>query len=440
MDEFPPPLAPLSLQEDALKRIGRYRLEGVIGEGAYGKVYRGIDPYIDREVAVKVGALQELPALGTPMEPFLARLFSEAAAAGRLNHPNIIGVYDAGIEIDHFFIAMEYVDGVTFDDFCTVGGRLPVADTVDLVRRVCFGLDFAHQSGVVHRDIKPANLFRSRRGEVKIGDFGIAWRHDRDAYRGDVQGTPPYMAPELLYEKPPSRATDIYALGVVAYELLTSRRPFAGTSFDEVRESQLDASPVPLHVQCPDLPEQLSECVHRAFHQNPEQRYKEVMVFARDLGAILKGEGLSVSPKQREKVKLIGSLLFFEEFTGEELLQVLMIGNWMAFDSGETLIGQNEEGRNFFVIICGTVGIEIEGVRVAELERGKCFGELSFLLGAKRSASAAVTSEAEVLKLSAARIDTLSPLLQAKLYKTLARNVASHLVETNKRLVRKSKE
>jgi eukaryotic-like serine/threonine-protein kinase len=213
--------------------VGRYRLDTVIGRGAMGVVYKGFDPLIDRVVAIKV-VLADLLG-GEDKANFLAFFRREAQAAGRCMHPNIVATYDFSDDPDQPFIAMEYVEGETLHRLLRRCGRLPAAEASHLALQVLDALGYAHELGIVHRDIKPANVILQHGTRVKITDFGVARLDKATATQVDATiGTPAYMAPEQLNGGAIDRRTDLFATGILLYEMVTSTKPFSGRDAAEV--------------------------------------------------------------------------------------------------------------------------------------------------------------------------------------------------------------
>jgi len=268
----------------AKPRLGRYILEREVGHGAMGTVYQGRDPTINRVVAVKTIALsaefdsEELTAARE-------RFFREAESAGRLNHPDIVTVYDAGEEHDVAYIAMEFLTGTHLNQHTRSEGLLPAAEVTALCARVADALAYAHQQGVVHRDIKPANvMYNSSTGEIKITDFGIARITDASRTKtGVVLGTPSYMAPEQLSGKNVTGRSDIYSLGVTLYQLLTGALPFRADSMAALMYKIASGVYEPLVAYRPDLPECLGKTLDRALATDPDRRYGTGSEMARDL-------------------------------------------------------------------------------------------------------------------------------------------------------------
>jgi len=254
-----------------------------LGQGASAVVYLGEDPFNDRKVAVKVA--KQDSEMGEEEAKRFERLFlNEASLAGKLNHPNIVAVYDAVVEGDQRYIVMEYVPGGSLKKFCSETTLLPVRQAVLVIFKMCRALDYAFQNGVIHRDIKPANILLSERDEIKISDFGTAKISTATHTQIDgFLGSPAYMSPEQINEEGPSVQTDIYSLGVVMYELLTGRLPFRAENAVSMINKILNENPVPIQQLRPDLPEKLVEIVGKAMHKDPKVRYASWFEMASEL-------------------------------------------------------------------------------------------------------------------------------------------------------------
>ncbi|MCB1888351.1 MAG: serine/threonine protein kinase [Rhodocyclaceae bacterium] len=267
-------------------RIGRYVVTGMLGKGAMGTVYRAEDPLIGRKVALKVLSLD---LSEKERIQFREQFFSEGRAAGRLNHPNIVTIYDIGESDGVPYIAMEFLQGLTLRETLDTGTVMPVRRVVDIGLAVCRGLDFAHSQGVIHRDIKPANIMLSRSGMVKIMDFGIAQTRfslgaDRTLPSGHVLGSPKYMAPEQIQGGTVDARSDLFALGVTLYELLVGRSPFEGRRLLEVVDKVLHSEPPTARELNPDVPRELDLLLLRAMHKDPAQRFAS----AREMAPVLR--------------------------------------------------------------------------------------------------------------------------------------------------------
>jgi len=254
---------------------GRYRLERRLGTGGMATVQLALDTRLERRVAVKL--LADHLAQDAS---FVSRFRREALAAARLVHPNIVQVFDFGEEKGggRQFIVMEFVDGQSCAEILGDEGRLAPRDAVAVLTQACRGLDYAHRHGVVHRDVKPGNLLRAREGaQVKLADFGIAKAAEQSdiTKAGSVLGTAAYLSPEQARGEPAGPLSDLYALGVVAYQLMSGRLPYEAPSLTELARRQDAGAPEPLHAVDREVPRALSAVVERTLAREPEGRFAD---------------------------------------------------------------------------------------------------------------------------------------------------------------------
>jgi serine/threonine-protein kinase len=255
-------------QEIVLK--DRYRILGELGRGGMATVYKVQDLALGRIVAIKV-----LHPQYAHDPDFLARFQAEARAAANLVHPNVVDVFDVGQDGDQHFIVMEYVQGRDLKSLIRTQAPLPIPRAVDLAIQVCAAVGYAHRSGLIHRDLKPQNVLVTPEDRVKVTDFGIARAVAEAAPTepGTVWGTAQYLAPEQALGKPASPASDVYALGVVLYEMLAGRLPFEGDTRQAIAMQHIQADPPPLRRLNPQVPTQLEAIVSRAMVKEPAHRY-----------------------------------------------------------------------------------------------------------------------------------------------------------------------
>ncbi len=263
------------------KKIGRYEVVSVMGQGAMGTVYKASDPVIERTVAIKTINLE---LSREERAEFEERFYREAKSAGRLNHPNIVTIYDVGETENAAYIAMEYIEGESLRDVLDSGVVLPLKRICQIAVQVANALDYAHANGVVHRDIKPANIMISRNRDAKIMDFGIALIPTGSRTQaGTVLGSPKYMAPEQLAGKPTDGRADIFSLGAVLYEMLTGATPFNGDNLSAIMYKIMNEEPAPPSRLNARVPEVFDRIVARALAKRPEDRYANAKEFSRAL-------------------------------------------------------------------------------------------------------------------------------------------------------------
>jgi serine/threonine-protein kinase len=264
----------------ATNRLGRYEILGELGRGAMGVVYRARDPIIDRVVALKT---INLALTGAALASFEARFFQEARSAGRLNHPNIVTIYDAGKADGVAYIAMEFLEGTSLREVLDEQ-PLSIPRILETVAQVARGLAYAHENGVVHRDIKPANIIVLRNRRPKITDFGIARLGEADGVGSERAGSPKYMSPEQIRgDVTLDGRSDVFSLGTVLYEMLTGKPPFAGETVTEIMQSVLEHTPPVPSVVDAHVPPELDGVVMRMLAKRPDDRYPSARSLFREL-------------------------------------------------------------------------------------------------------------------------------------------------------------
>jgi eukaryotic-like serine/threonine-protein kinase len=268
-----------------VETLGRYKILSVIGQGAMGVVYKAVDPVIDRVVAIKTINLN----LNTDeIAEYEARFQQEIKAAGRLNHPNIVTIFDVGKNESCAYMAMELLDGKELKDILAQGGRPKVSETVDWIGQIASGLAAAHENEIIHRDVKPSNIMIVKGGFAKITDFGIA-RMTASSVKtmtGLILGSPRYMSPEQVIGKTLDHRTDIFSLGVVLYEALTGQPPFDGDNVNAIMYSTVNHVPTPPTELNTDVPSMLDLIVAKALAKSVDERYQAMREMVQDLNEV----------------------------------------------------------------------------------------------------------------------------------------------------------
>ncbi|MCD6250623.1 MAG: protein kinase [candidate division Zixibacteria bacterium] len=272
---------PIDLSE--LKNLGRYQVSGILGKGAMGTVYRGIDPAINRPVALKTIRL-DFVTDPEEMAELKERLHREAQAAGKLSHPNIVTIYDVGSEGSLQYIAMEFLEGQTLEDMIKKKTRFNYRIIAQMISQVCAALEYAHERGIVHRDIKPANIMVLGDYRIKVMDFGIA-RVDSNSMTktGIAMGTPNYISPEQLKGAEIDRRADIFSLGVMMYEMLLGKRPFKGENITSLMYAVLNSDPEKPSSVRPQVPLLFDHIIGKALKKDPAERYQKASEVTADL-------------------------------------------------------------------------------------------------------------------------------------------------------------
>ena len=298
-----------------LKQLGRYKINGVLGKGAMGLVYDGSDPQLNRRVAIKTiltSTLDEATA-----KHYAMRFRREVRAVARLNHPNIVQVYDFGNEGDLAYIVMEYIQGKELKDYFDEKHAFDLGTIFKLMIQLLGALDFAHEAGVIHRDVKPANLMIDAAGNVKLADFGVARMTEAEGGEaeatraGAMVGTPSYMSPEQIQGQKIDGRSDVFSAGVLFYQFLTGRKPFEGTGFALARKIVQEDPPPPSTVV--QIPPVIDGVVARALAKEADQRYPNARSFAAALKRIMEGKAPEDLPARANAGNSEADREFWEE-------------------------------------------------------------------------------------------------------------------------------
>jgi len=395
-----------------LDTVGRYEIVGKLGQGSVGVVYQGRDPYINRDVSIKI-ARPSRNVVGEKADRYRERFFLEAQSAGMLMHPNIIAVHDAGMYRDFCYITMEYVDGPTLEVYCKKDNLLPVSKAVEIMFIACKALDYAHKMGVIHRDIKPSNIMLTQSGSVKIADFSIAQIKSEQTISKGIIGSPSYMSPEQVKEEPVEERSDIFSSGAVLYELLTGQQAFPGDNYFSIMYKITHEDPVSIRVIRPEVPEILEKIVRKAMARDPSDRYQTCMDFAYDLRVAMRGmTGTTRSEKVEDVVDYVFNVPFFENFERDQVKEILNASNMIKVRKGKVVVAEGEIDDSFYIILSGRAAVQKENKKIATIGRGECFGEMSYLSGKARIATVLAATDCILLKISATLLDKASDSMQ----------------------------
>src|SRR5882672_1413515 len=289
------------------EKLGRYRIVSELGRGAMGAVYRAVDPLIEREVAIKT-LLPDLPS--EILEEVRERFLREARSAGRLNHPNIVTIFDVGEDAGVAYIAMELLEGRSLQEMLRKQPRLALVTAADIAAQVADALDHAQQYRIVHRDIKPANVMVAGSGRCKLTDFGIAYIPTSSMTQtGATLGSPKYMSPEQVAGIAVDGRADLFSLGVMIYEMLTGRNPFVreGDTTPVQVMHRISVEPAAaMRTHDPAIPEALERIVRRALAKKPQDRYARAADMAEELRrAAREASGVGTAYDKTMKVEAV---------------------------------------------------------------------------------------------------------------------------------------
>ncbi len=419
-------------------KIGKYEIVQQVGKGSMGTVYSAFDPFSNRAVAVKVAHPQFVDNTEEG-QLFRKLFFNEAHATAVLDHPNIMRVLDADVDGDLCYLVMELIENViTLEPFTKANQLLSIREVVGIIYKCAKALDYAHRQGVIHRDIKPSNLLLNEERDVKLADFSIAMINRADNKHTQFTGflgSPLYMSPEQILERPLTGSTDIFSLGSVMYQMLTGVHPFKGENLATISTHITQTEPVALGEFRRDLPDGLAYTLKRMLKKHSAQRYQTGLDLAADLAVIF--EDLDALPDEdalQEKFGRIKNLGFFKGFTDVDIWELIRACTWQNYPAGTMVIKEGESDHSFYIVLTGVVGIIKNEIQVDSLQEGDCFGEMGYLSKAKRTASVSAKTDVSLMKVNAATIDRAAESTQLRFHKVFVRTLMERLVETTNQL------
>jgi serine/threonine protein kinase len=420
-----------------METIGRYRVKGELGKGATATVYLCDDPENNREVAVKVIRFgQDCAAMSRRMR----KLFqNEGMVSQRLNHPNIVRVYDAVVEDDYAYMVMECIKGFSLEQHCRIDKLLPMHRVIGIIFKCCMALDSAYRQGIIHRDIKPANIMVAENDEPKIADFGLALNMNKDMDRDSTfimgVGSPAYMSPEQVKAYPLNQKTDLYSLGVVLFQLLTGRLPFRAANQATLVYRIVNTDAPAVTALNPNLPPGLDAILRRALEKDLYSRYRNGAEFAKDLSAvryqILEEDQTAQDNRHFEALR---KLDFFVEFENDEIWEVLRVAVWREVAPNVAIIREGENNRMFGIVLSGCVEVSIEGRTLCRLGPGEPVGEVAYLHPSSnlRHATVATLETTSFLEINASALALSSEEMLERMRNTLLARVIKRLREVNR--------
>ena len=426
-----------SFELDLSLQVGKYDIRKQLGRGATGTVYLAVDTFTGEEVALKVIEPEVFrdPQFGTV---YRTQFLNEASLAGKLRHPHIVAILNAVVQEDSGHIAMECVMGGDLSQHATPDTLLPIADVLQMIFKCCGALEYAFKEGIVHRDIKPANIMIAQGTNVKIADFGAALLRKAQAVQTASIGSPYYMSPEQMEDKPLTHHSDMYCLGVALYELLTGRKPFeADTLQGLVHRVMNEAPPLPSIVR-PELPKEVDGVVLRAMAKKPEQRYETWADFASELSKLVK---LVLPPdaiSDSEKFVALKRVEMLSVLSDAEIWELANAGTWSRVAPRQTIIKESDPGKSFFFLAHGQVRVTRHGRLLNTIDERECFGEMAYIRGGELPRHATVESVNDILiaEFEPDALATMTLGAQYYLMRALVRNLVDRLELANTRLVR----
>jgi serine/threonine protein kinase len=422
MPDAPPTLTDsMPLDPGVPATIGKYEVLRRLGEGATSEVFLARDPFHERQVAIKrvrASAIEPDSAEGRWHERFFA---AEAALVGRLQHPNVVQIYDAVPDPVAPYLVMEYVQGLTLRRYCRADALLSLEQIVEIGFKCAMALGYVYRQGLIHRDVKPANILAVVEHEqvvdIKITDFGSVLNLSSDRTQIFRVGSLAYMSPEQLDGDTLDARADIYSLAAVLYHLIAGRPPFDAQQQTALMNQIYNAEPPPLVGLRDGVSEKLGAVIRQALAKDRQERLASWDEFAQALSSLVAKREIPLGRLQgvldSERFNLLRSLDFFSGFGDVELWEVVHRARWMRFKAGHALYRKGQEGNTFHIIAQGEVEVFRDGVKVAQLGAGTSVGEMAYLAPSpelrKHSTDVLVSKPATTISFTPETLQQLSP-------------------------------
>ncbi|MFK8080448.1 MAG: protein kinase [Granulosicoccus sp.] len=421
-------------------QIGRYTIGRRIGSGTCGVVHQSLDNLLGREVAVKLSPVGEAH-VSTGKVPGAQRAYqTEIIAAGRLTHPNIVTVYDAGQFEDLNFLVMEAVDGKSLKEYGKGKTLLPVGEALRIICACCHALDYSHKQGILHRDIKPANIMLSFDGSVKLLDFGIAVGLDEGGAlkkQGPTLGTPNYMSPEQILGKELLAQSDFYSLATVLFELLTGRQLFKAKKVKDLFRTVVHKRAPRLTAIRPDLPDGLGDVLAKALEKKPKARYQTGKAMAKALEPFLKTfRAVEQRPlPQQRLIKKLRQQTFFKVFSDMEVALLLERVRLRNYAPGENMLNKGDQDRRLLIITDGVAACSRNGRFSVVVATGECIGETGFINGIAEPRSYHALTQVSALEVSTEALAKLPPKVHLHYYRHVSDILVDRLARGDSQMV-----
>ena len=415
-------------------RLGKFELLMQIGQGGTGKVYLAHDTFSHREVAVKV---IDQATLADPEfnEESLKQFINEISLAGQLHHPHIVSILEASITDDSGYVAMEYIPGGNLVRYTMSGSLLPIETVLQIVFKCCGALDYAYRQGIIHRDIKPENLMLVSGTEVKIADFGASIFYKGQVTQKVVVGTPSYMSLEQISGHRLTHASDMYSLGIVAYQLLTGVLPFRAKNINELFEIIAQNNPAKPSSHRPEIPEKLDKIILRMIAKSHQERYSNWAELALEIAEMGRFSSLQQPITDSDKFTMLREKDELSKFSDPDIWELVHASNWARVPAHTVLLREDEPGNSMYILASGSLKVTKNGRLLNVIKPGEHFGEMAYIQrGTKRHATLTAMSDSIIAEFPFEALDKMSDACQLYLAKIMLNSMTDRVALSGDRI------
>jgi len=424
-----------------IEQIGKFQLRKVLGKGASGTVYLALDTFSGNDVALKVldSKVVTSPEFAATRT---AQFMNEASLAGKLQHPHIAAILEASISRESGYIALEYVPGGDLSQYAQPGKLLPPEQAIQVAFKSCGALDYAFRQGIVHRDIKPANIMVVSGTNIKVADFGAAYLKPQDggpaAEDTGAIGTPYYMSPEQINGEVLGAHSDMFALGVVLYELFTGQRPFLAESIEELFAKIVNQPPAPPSSVRPEIGKDVDDILLRMLGKTPGERYPSWADLALDIAKVGRLSVYQQGINDSDKFTALRKVPLLERLNDAEIWELVHAGRWSRLPPQKAVVREGEPGTSLFFIGTGQVKVTKQSRLLSVLSAGECFGEMAYVKGGAlpRQASVESMTDSVLAEFDAPALQKTSANCQLAMTSALLHAMVDRLAIANERLAR----
>ena len=422
-----------------MEQLGKYQLRKVLGKGASGTVYLALDTFTGGDVALKILD----PKIVTSAEfgaTATAQFLNEASLAGKLFHPHIAAILEAVVNGNSGYVALEYVPGGDLAQYTTPGKLLSREDAIQIAFKSCGALDYAFRQGIVHRDIKPANILVVSGTNIKVADFGAAYlKKSKETHVADI-GSPYYMSPEQISGAELGHHSDMFAMGVVLYELFCGRRPFMADTLPDLFAKILNEDAVPVSSIRPEIGEDVDRILAQMMQKSTADRYPTWADLALDIAGIGQLSVYQQGIPDSQKFTALKKVTMLQRLNDAELWELVQAGKWTRLPGRKAVVTEGETGNSLYFLASGQAKVTKLGRLLNVLNSGECFGDMAYVKegGVPRGATVESMGDVVVAEFDSAAIAKTSTNCQLQLTKAILDSVVDRLALANERMARGS--